>query len=55
MSLTWLFHGESLDYVNTLNDEKGVNVDPGFEYNSGTNPVFLSVKEIEEFDAKSQI
>ena len=49
------FHGESLDYVNTLNDEKGVNVDPGFEYNSGTNPVFLSVKEIEEFDAKSQI
>ncbi len=49
------FHGESLDYINTLNDEKGTNVDPGFEYNSGTNPVFLSVKEIEEFDAKSQI
>ena len=49
------FHGESLDYVNTLNDEKGINVEPGFEYNSGTNPVFLSVKEIEEFDAKSQI
>ena len=49
------FHGEALDYINTLNDEKGINVDPGFEYNSGTNPVFLSVKEIEEFDAKAQI
>ena len=49
------FHGEELDYVNTLNDEKGVNVDSGFEYNSGTNPVFLSVEEIKEFDAKAQI
>ena len=49
------FHGESLDYINTLNDEKGSNVEPGFEYNSGTNPVFLSVEEIKEFDTKSQI
>ena len=42
-------------WIYTLNDEKGSNVEPGFEYNSGTNPVFLSVEEIKEFDTKSQI
>lgn len=33
--------------------EKGTPVDRGFEYNSGTNPHFLTVDEIRDFNAKA--
>ena len=44
------FYDATNDYsVNNIG-ESGVFVSPGFEYNSGRNPVFLSINEIREFD-----
>lgn len=37
-----------IDYTKNLLDEVGKAVEPGFEYNSGTNPHFLTVDEIRE-------
>lgn len=37
-----------VDYTKNLLDEVGKAVEPGFEYNSGTNPHFLTVDEIRE-------
>ena len=34
--------------INALG-ESGVKVKEGFEYNSGSNPHFLSIKELEKF------
>jgi len=44
------FHGRSGDYKKNGLGEKGVPVGVGFEYNSGTNPQFLTVDEIREMD-----
>jgi UDP-N-acetylglucosamine 4,6-dehydratase len=44
------FHGGDSDYANNKLGEQGVPVPQGFEYNSGSNPHFLSVPEIQEFD-----
>jgi UDP-N-acetylglucosamine 4,6-dehydratase len=41
------FRGET-DYSENAEGERGKRVEPGFEYNSGTNPRFLSVEEIRE-------
>lgn len=39
-------------FVNGLN-EKGAPVSEGFEYNSGTNPHFLNIEEIQKLDRNS--
>jgi len=44
------FHHQELDYVENNLGEKGRLVEQGFEYNSGTNVHFLSVKEVLEFN-----
>ncbi len=38
------------DYIISKDREKGKIVKPGYEYNSGNNPEFLSVKEIKEIN-----
>lgn len=37
-----------VDYTVNRRGEKGVPVEAGFEYNSGTNPVFLTIEELRE-------
>ncbi len=37
---------EAVDYSANAIGEKGAPVEPGFEYNSGTNPTFLTVDEL---------
>ncbi|MDQ7016521.1 MAG: UDP-N-acetylglucosamine 4,6-dehydratase (inverting) [Gammaproteobacteria bacterium] len=44
------FYHQELDYTENNLAEKGRLVAPGFEYNSGTNPHFLSVPEILAFN-----
>jgi UDP-N-acetylglucosamine 4,6-dehydratase len=41
-----IFWGGSHDYMHNCSGETGRPVDRGFEYNSGTNPHFLTIKEI---------
>jgi UDP-N-acetylglucosamine 4,6-dehydratase/5-epimerase len=38
------------DYITSKDREKGKIVKPGYEYNSGNNPEFLSVKEIKKIN-----
>ena len=38
------------DFNENLLGEKGVNMVQGTEYSSGTNPHFLSIKELVEFN-----
>ena len=45
------FFDNSFDYKTNQLGEKGENVDYGFEYNSGSNPVFLSPQEIIDYGA----
>jgi len=52
----------SITYVDLNNDfsenalgEKGVGVDEGFEFNSGTNVNFLSIEAIQEYDKLSEL
>jgi UDP-N-acetylglucosamine 4,6-dehydratase len=40
------FHGADIDFASNLLKEKGAPVDEGFEYQSGSNPHFLSVAEL---------
>jgi len=47
------FHHSDLDYTTNAIGEKGRVVAQGFEYNSGTNPHFLSVEEIRAFNDKA--
>jgi UDP-N-acetylglucosamine 4,6-dehydratase/5-epimerase len=42
-----------VDYAKNNKGETGVPVPDGFEYNSGTNPVFLSIDEIRALIAKA--
>ena len=44
------FHDTTTDYAQNRRGERGKPVAQGFEYNSGTNPRFLSVEEIREFN-----
>tara|TARA_B110000459_G_scaffold202046_1_gene254184 strand:- start:162 stop:1172 length:1011 start_codon:yes stop_codon:yes gene_type:complete len=44
---SFTFNDIDIDYSCTLLGENGVNVEPGFEYNSENNHHFLSIKEIE--------
>ena len=47
------YFDKQFDYsVNRLN-ETGIPVEQGFEYNSGTNPFFLSGRELTEFNLKA--
>jgi UDP-N-acetylglucosamine 4,6-dehydratase len=44
------FHHRDSDYRLNRLGETGAPVEQGFEYNSGTNPHFLTVDEIREFN-----
>jgi len=46
------FFGRDTDFCTNALGEKGKLVDMGYEYNSGTNPRFLTVNEIIELDTK---
>ncbi len=47
------FHHQDIDYtVNNLNEE-GIEVQQGYEYNSGTNKHFLTPQEISVFNEKA--
>ncbi len=41
---------EEVDFTMNRRGERGIPVDQGFEYNSGSNPHFLSVEEVGEFN-----
>jgi len=43
------FYGHSNDFLKNRLGEIGEPVEEGFEYNSGTNPHFLSIEEIREY------
>jgi UDP-N-acetylglucosamine 4,6-dehydratase len=45
------FNMESLDYAQDQLGDKGIAVEQGFEYHSGTNPHFLTIDEIRNFDS----
>jgi UDP-N-acetylglucosamine 4,6-dehydratase/5-epimerase len=44
------FHHSEIDYTTNAAGEKGRPVSAGFEYNSGSNPHFLNVTEIAQFN-----
>lgn len=44
------FHGADIDFASNLLGEKGAPVEEGFEYQSGSNPHFLSVAELGELN-----
>ena len=44
------FHGPAADFTVNRLGERGRPVAQGFEYNSGTNPRFLNVKEVRQFN-----
>ncbi len=50
---TITFTGRGNDFAVNRLGEKGTPVTMGFEYNSGSNPHFLSVDEIREFNRKA--
>lgn len=54
ISPTISFTGRSNDFRLNKIGETGVIVPQGFEYHSGTNPVFLDVKEIGEFNLRAE-
>lgn len=47
------FYDRDYDYASNALGEVGTPVPRGFEFNSGTNPQFLSVEEISAFNAKA--
>ena len=49
------FTGQSMDYTPNNIGEQGRMVKPGFEYNSGNNPHFLTVEEIRELNTKLSV
>lgn len=50
---TIAFHGKVQDYSTNMLGEKGISVEQGFEYNSGTNNWKLSVEELREIIKRS--
>jgi len=53
MRPTIKFHHADIDYTTNALGERGKAVAHGFEYNSGTNKVFLSAAQIAEFNTVS--
>ncbi len=49
------FHHQEVDYTINAIGETGKSVEQGYEYNSGTNPLFLTVEELREFDKLAQL
>jgi len=47
------FHHRDIDYSIDAQGERGSQVQPGFEYNSGSNAHFLSIEEIVEFNRRA--
>ena len=43
------------NFLTSANGEKGEFVKQGFEYNSGTNPHFLSIDELKEYDKWAEL
>jgi UDP-N-acetylglucosamine 4,6-dehydratase len=54
ISPTISFGSRTNDFSTNELDEKGRPVPQGFEYNSGTNPVFLSAAEIAQFNQMAE-
>ena len=48
------FHERGHDYLVNRLGETGVSVQRGFEYNSGSNPHFLSLDEIRAFNQRAK-
>lgn len=48
------FYDKDIDFRTDALGDVGQPVDQGFEYNSGTNPHFLSVQEIRDFDRPAE-
>lgn len=46
------FYSQNVDYAINALGETGCPVAPGFEYNSGSNPDFLSVNDLRAFDQR---
>ncbi|NLQ18792.1 UDP-N-acetylglucosamine 4,6-dehydratase (inverting) [Marinomonas sp. M1K-6] len=44
------FYQDDMDFAHSRLDEIGTLVEPGYEYQSGSNPHFLSIEEILTFD-----
>ena len=49
------FHGADIDFAHNALGETGERVPSGFEYNSGSNPHFLSVDETRAFNAHAAL
>lgn len=49
------FHSGNYDYTKNKLGGVGAPVKQGYEYNSGTNPHFLNVKEIMDFDKMAEL
>jgi UDP-N-acetylglucosamine 4,6-dehydratase len=47
------FHNVENDFAHNAMGETGDRVEPGFEYNSGSNPHFLSVEETRAFNSQA--
>ena len=44
------YYDKESDYSTNELGEQGVRVEPGFEYNSGTNPQFLNIEELKSLN-----
>ncbi len=49
------FHGRNIDLTANNLGEKGCHVEQGFDYNSNTNPHYLSIEEILEYNKMAEI
>lgn len=47
------FYRGDIDYLTNNIEERGVTVEQGFEYSSGSNPHFLNVGEIKAYNARA--
>ena len=50
MSPSITFSSKSNNFSENNLGERGVAVKQGFEYHSGTNPHFLSIQELQQYD-----
>jgi len=55
ISPTITFIGSINDFRTNAIGEKGKSVEQGFEYNSGTNPSFLTIEELKEYDKMAEL
>lgn len=49
------FHSGNNDFTTNTLGEKGIPVSQGVEYNSGTNPHFLTIEELREYDKQAEL